>query len=158
MTTRVRRSQASPEAAKKAKEEFAPGLTVRESKIDGKGCFATVPFRRRQKIAEYAGEKISRREIARRLRGKRRIHICGLNSYWAIDGSVGGNGTQYINHSCRPNAYLAIIHDHILFFALRDIEPGEEITIDYEISYHDDRERCRCGAPGCRGTINKLKE
>lgn len=135
----------------------APGVTAGRSKIDGKGCFATVAFKRRQKIAEYEGECISRAEIARRLRGKRRIHICAIDSYWAIDGSVGGNATRYINHSCRPNAYVTILYGHILFFALRDIAPGEEITIDYVTSFHDDRKRCDCGAADCRGTINKLK-
>ena len=134
----------------------APGIDVRPSAIDGKGCFATIGFKKGRKIAEYAGEKISRREIARRLKGKKRIHICGLNSYWAIDGSRAGNGTQYINHSCNPNCYVRTIHDHILFFALRDIEPGEEILLDYEQSYHSDRKQCSCGAPNCRGRINKI--
>ena len=50
---------------------------------------------------------------------------------------------------------MQIIRDHILFFALRDIEPGEEITIDYESTLHSDDKRCICGAKGCRGTINR---
>ena len=45
---------------------------------------------------------------------------------------------------------------HLLFFALRDIQPGEEITIDYEYTLHSDKKRCSCGAANCRGTINKL--
>jgi SET domain-containing protein len=137
------------------KSELAPGVTVKQSKIDGKGCFATVPFAKGRKIAEYVGEKISRHEITRRLRGKRRIHICGVDSYWAIDGSKSGNGTQYINHSCEPNCFVKIIHGHIIFFALRDIQPGEEILLDYEESYHSDKKRCDCGAASCRGRINK---
>ncbi len=137
------------------KSNCTPGITVKPSKIDGQGCFATIRFQKGRKIAEYAGEKISRREIARRLKGKRRIHICGLNSYWAIDGGVGGNGTQFINHSCEPNCYVKIVHDHILFFALREIKPGEEILLDYEQSYHSNRKSCSCGAPSCRGRINR---
>jgi SET domain-containing protein len=138
------------------KSELAPGLTIRKSAVDGKGCFATVRFRKGRKIAEFTGEKISRREAARRMRGRRRLRICAINSYWNIDGSAGGNGTQYINHSCEPNCYVKIMHGHILFFALRDIEPGEEITLDYVLSYHSDQTRCRCQAPSCRGTINRL--
>jgi SET domain-containing protein len=137
------------------KINLAPGLEIKPSPIDGKGCFAAVAFKQGGKIAEYAGEKISHSEVARRLRGKRRIHISGLNSYWAIDGSRGGNGTQYINHSCEPNCYVKIVHNHLLFFALRDIEPGEEILLDYGESYHSDKKRCSCGAPSCRGRINK---
>lgn len=133
-----------------------PGIEARPSPIDGLGCFATQRFLRRHKIAEYEGEKISRREIARRLKGAERIHICGLNSYWAIDGSHTGNATKYINHSCAPNCYVQIRGDHIIFFALRDIEPGEEILLDYEESYHDNSKRCSCGAATCRGRINKF--
>lgn len=134
---------------------WAPGITVKASNIDGNGCFATISFPKGKKIAEYEGEKISRIEIAKRVKNSRRIHICGIDSYWAIDGSNGGNGTQFINHSCEPNCYVKIIHGHILFFALRDIDADEEILLDYEDSYHSDRKKCICGAPSCRGRINK---
>ncbi|HKX28944.1 MAG TPA: SET domain-containing protein-lysine N-methyltransferase [Blastocatellia bacterium] len=136
------------------KSKYAPGITVGPSKIDGNGCFATVPFRKGRKIAEYVGEKISRREIARRVKGQRRIYISNVDAYWAIDGRTHGNGTQFINHSCEPNCYLKILKGHLLFFALRDIEPGDEILLDYESSYHSDEKRCSCGAPSCRGRIN----
>ena len=42
---------------------YAPGITVKKSKIDGQGCYATVHFAKGKKIAEYVGERISRREI-----------------------------------------------------------------------------------------------
>ena len=83
------------------------------------------------------------------------LRICEVNSRWSLDGSRGGNGTHYINHSCSPNAFMKILYDHILFIALRDIEPGEEITIDYEQTLHSDDKRCICGASTCRGTINR---
>lgn len=132
-----------------------PGLEAKPSEIDGRGCFATVAFKKGRKIAEFVGERISRMETARRLKGKRRIRICGVDSYWAIDSSVGGNATQFVNHSCQPNCRLSQIRGHLIFFALRDIESGEEILLDYEESYHDDSKRCQCGAPNCRGRINK---
>ena len=136
------------------KAELAEGIEVRPSGIDGKGCFATAPFRKGKKIAELTGERIARVEAARRMRGRERLHICAIDTYWGIDGSRGGNGTQYVNHSCTPNSYVRITYGHVLFFALRDIHPGEEITLDYVESYHPDTKRCLCGAPDCRGTIN----
>jgi SET domain-containing protein len=137
------------------KTELARGIEVKPSRIDGLGCYATIPFTKGRKIAEYVGEKISRREIARRLKSGPRIYICGIDSYWGIDGSRYGNGTQYINHSCEPNCFVRIIHDHILFFAVRDIEPGEEILLDYGESYHSNKKKCTCRAPSCRGRINR---
>ncbi len=137
------------------KTNYALGITVKKSKIDGQGCFATERFPKGKKIAEYAGERISRREIKRRLKDLQRIQICAIDHYWAIDGSVGGNGTQFINHSCAPNCTVRIVRDHILFFALKDIAPGEEILLDYEWSWHPDDYGCSCGAPTCRGKMNK---
>jgi len=133
--------------------KLAPGLEIARSQIEGRGCFATKPFRRGMKIAEYTGERISNAEANRRA-GRRRLRICAINNRWSLDGSRGGNGTHYINHSCKPNSFMKIVYGHILFIALRNILPGEEITIDYESTLHSDRKRCSCGASNCRGTIN----
>ncbi len=137
------------------KLQLAPGLTIRKSPIEGQGCFSTTFFRKGYRIAEYTGEKISTAEAKRRAH-RRKLRICAINNRWSLDGSRGGNGTHYINHSCQPNAYMKILYDHILFLALRDIEPGEEITIDYESTLHSDSKRCSCNAGNCRGTINRI--
>jgi len=138
--------------------KLAPGLDVRPSPICGKGCFATKHFPKGRKIAEYTGERIARAEVARRTRTRRLriLRICSIDYYWSLDGSRGGNGTHYVNHSCRPNAYMRTTSGHILFFALRDIRPGDEITVDYELTLHPNSKRCTCRAPNCRGTINKV--
>jgi len=136
--------------------KLAEGLSIRKSPINGKGCFATIRFRRGRKIAEYAGERIADLE-ARRRAGRVKLRICDIDGRWSLDGSRGGNGTHYINHSCRPNAYMKTLYGHVLFFALRDIRRGEEITVDYEDTLHPDSKRCRCRVPGCRGTINRVR-
>ena len=134
--------------------KLAPGLAIKKSPINGDGCFATVAFPRWRKIAEYAGERISNAEAKRR--AKRRIlRICGIDDRWSLDGSRGGNGTHYVNHSCVPNAFTRTLHGHLIFFALRDIKPGEEITIDYEETLHSDSKKCSCLERSCRGTINR---
>jgi SET domain-containing protein len=135
--------------------KLAPGLSIRKSTINGKGCFATIRFRRGRKIAEYTGERIPDVE-ARRRGGRAKLRICDIDGQWSLDGSRGGNGTHYINHSCAPNAYMQTLYGHVLFFALRDIQCGEEITIDYEDTLHPDSKRCSCGAASCRGTINRV--
>jgi uncharacterized protein len=138
------------------KLKLAPGLAIGKSGINGKGCFATVRFPGGKMIAEYTGEKITDAEATRRAQKRRVLRICAINSRWSLDGSRGGNGTHYINHSCQPNSFMKILYGHIQFYALRDIRPGEEITIDYEYTLHSDKKRCYCGALNCRGTINKL--
>jgi SET domain-containing protein len=120
------------------KLKLAPGLSIQNSPIQGKGCFSVTHFKARRKIGEYAGERIRNAEANRRA-NRRRLRICAINQYWSLDGSRGGNGTHYINHSCEPNAYMKILYGHILFIALRDIAPGEEITIDYQSTLHSNK-------------------
>ena len=50
----------------------------------------------------------------------------------------------YTNHSCDPN--LAI-QGQIVLVAMRDIAPGEELTIDWATTDDGDYEmECRCGS------------
>jgi hypothetical protein len=139
-------------------QKLASGLTIRQSPIDGLGCFATIRFPKGGHIAEYTGERISRREARRRVRRGGKIRICGIDEDRCIDGSVGGNGTEYINHSCEPNGCGVLVDGRIFLFALRDIAPGEEIAVDYVSSYHSNQKRCHCQTPTCRGTLNRIKE
>jgi uncharacterized protein len=137
------------------KLKLAEGLSILKSPINGQGCFATISFKKGRKIAEYTGERIPDME-ARRRSHRAKLRICDIDGRWSIDGSRGGNGTHYINHSCEPNAFIKTLYGHVLFFALRDIRAGEEITVDYELTLHPDSKRCRCGAASCRGTINRV--
>jgi SET domain-containing protein len=124
------------------------------------GCFATRTFPKLRKIADFAGERTSRRETKKRTHGKQIIRCVGIDSYWSIDATRIGNPTAYVNHSCSPNAFIKVNsggRGRVEFYALRDVLSGEEITVDYEFSQHPDDYRCRCGAPNCRGTINKVQ-
>jgi SET domain-containing protein len=76
-----------------------------------------------------------------------------------IDGSVGGNSSRWINHSCDPNCDTEDDAGRIWVLARRDIHAGEELTFDYRLEAEDDeddphgRYACACGVPGCRGTM-----
>jgi SET domain-containing protein len=51
------------------------------------------------------------------------------------------------NHSCDPN----LDKNHI---ALRDIDAGEELTVDYaQFSDKDWSMDCNCGAKSCKGIV-----
>lgn len=129
-------------------------LRLAYSPIHRWGIYAEERIPKGRKIMEYTGEKISRKETKRRYEEREENYLFTLNSYWTIDGAVGGSGAQYINHCCEPNCYSQIVKDHILYRAKREIQPGEELTIDYRFDKHVDRVECKCGSSGCRGTIN----
>jgi uncharacterized protein len=133
-----------------ASQNLAPGLSVGKSRIDGEGCFTKVHLPNGVMIAEYTGERISQKEAKRRVRRERgRRRISDIDARWCIDGSRGGNGTQYINHSCEPNCEVIVEHERILIYALRDIALGEEITTDYLYELGLDGTRCNCQTPSC---------
>lgn len=128
-------------------------LVIRESKIHRRGVYTLERIPARRKVIEYTGEKISRRETRRRAEGPL-TYLFALDSYWTLDGAVGGSGAEIINHSCEPNLYSWHVKGHILYMSKRVILPGEELTVDYQFDEDVDRVRCRCGARNCRGTIN----
>jgi uncharacterized protein len=141
--------------ASKGRQKLSHGLSVMKSPLEGFGCFATVHFPKNSPVAEYAGERITRREAMRRMRGPEGKRISELDADCYIDGGVEGNGTQYINHSCEPNADAVIIDGFMIIFALKEIVPGEEITIDYLNSFEEDRTVCQCRAASCRQSIDQ---
>ena len=130
-------------------------MILRKSPIHRYGVYAGETIPKRRKVIEYTGELISRKETKRRGVGPH-TYLFTLNDYWAVDGSVGGSGAEYINHSCDPNLQAWIFKDHILYMSKRKIAAGEELTVDYHFSKKIERVPCLCGAATCRGAINLL--
>lgn len=58
---------------------------------------------------------------------------------------------RYVNHSCEPNSISAGADEFEV--AVRDIEPGEQITDDYSEFSKFEPFRCLCGARRCVGTV-----
>jgi SET domain-containing protein len=128
-------------------------VDVKPSPIDGHGAFAAERIPARRKIGEIRGEALSVKEARRRAKLQRRIMIVEVSQRTAIDASQSGDPLRYTNHSCRPNAVLRINQGRVEIYALRELAPGEEITVNYGETHHEGRLRCRCGAPDCVGRI-----
>lgn len=72
-------------------------------------------------------------------------------------------GVHLVNHSCAPNCGMFPYKGHILYFALRKIFTGEELTMSYMLNPPEPDEAvlfdiCRCGTPVCRGTLYTSEE
>jgi uncharacterized protein len=126
---------------------------VRPSAIDGHGVFAAERVSAHKKIGEIRGESVSVEEARIRATRHERIMIVELSAKRAIDFSKSSDPMRFTNHSCRPNARLCIDYGRVEFYALREIEPGEELTVDYGETHHKGTLACRCGAEGCRGAL-----
>ena len=138
-------------ASRPSYQKFA--VDVRTSDIDGQGAFAAEPIPARLKIGEIRGESISVADARIRATRTERIMIVELSAKRAIDFSKSADPMRYTNHSCAPNARLCIRQGRVEFYALRAIEPDEEITVNYGETHHEGRLACRCGAPGCVGRL-----
>jgi SET domain-containing protein len=128
-------------------------VRVARSRIDGFGVFASEPIPPRLKIGEIRGESITIAEARRRAATQQRIMIVEVSMKRAIDASRSTDPMRFTNHSCAPNARLAIRDGRIEFYALRAITVGEEITVNYGETHHEGRLACRCGAANCAGRL-----
>ena len=128
-------------------------VEVRASAIDGRGAFAAEAIPARRKIGEIRGEAISVSEAWRRARGTARIMIVEVSERRAIDASGSADPLRFTNHSCAPSAVLRIRQGRVEVYSMRDIAPGEELTVSYGESHHQGRMACRCGAPRCSGLL-----
>ncbi len=131
-------------------------LTIRRSKIHRYGVYAEEHIPANRKVIEYRGERVNRRVAKQRGDGDF-TYLFAVDPYWTLDGAVGGSGAEIINHCCEPNLISRVMKGHVLYMSLRDVHPGEELTIDYNFDTKIERTPCCCGAAQCRGTINKYK-
>lgn len=128
-------------------------VEVRRSGIHGQGLFARRFIPAGARVIEYRGERIDKRESARRCAAGNHF-IFSLDEEWDLDGNVPDNPAAFANHSCAPNCEAEQEGHRIWLVALRDIAPDEEITFNYGYDLEDFREHpCACGAPQCVGYI-----
>ena len=78
------------------------------------------------------------------------------NNNMAIPKNIEITDHSYLmNHCCDPNTVFYSAH---MIIALRDINPGEELTFDYATSetLYDSLDCCCCGSLDCRKQITKM--
>ena len=116
----------------------------------GTGLFATRRFRAGQAIGEVTGKRIDDPEYGS-------SYCIDLGDDWSLEP---GEPYRFLNHSCTPNAKLFLVFDDgdpiekrkVVLEALRNIQPGAELTIDYEWPA-DSAIPCGCESSECRGWV-----
>ncbi|RQP25823.1 SET domain-containing protein [Piscinibacter terrae] len=128
-------------------------VAVKPSAIDGHGAFAAERIPARRKIGEIRGQSMSVEDARIRATRYERIMIVEVSERRAIDFAKSTDPLRFVNHCCAPNARLCIRQRRVEFHSLREIAPGEEITVDYGHSHHEGKLVCQCGAPTCKGRL-----
>ena len=126
---------------------------IRLSDTEGRGLFAKEPIRKGE-IVSVRGGHIITRQMEKKIKKP--------DGFWGYPISdevvLGPLNTQevesvmmFLNHSCEPNVGIL---GQIIFVAMRNIDSGEEMTIDYAM-FGADKEpmKCNCRSSNCRGLI-----
>jgi uncharacterized protein len=129
-------------------------LLIRRSRIHRYGVFAGQRIPANRKVIEYTGKRLNRKEAKYRGDGDY-TYLFAVDSYWTLDGAVGGSGAEIINHSCDPNLVSRVMKGHVLYMSLRAIKPGEELTVNYNFGKDVRTFPCSCGTAKCGGAIGK---
>ena len=132
---------------------LSPKTVVAESPIAGRGLFAGAPIAAGEIVAVKGGHVFDRATLERiaPVLGPAEIQIGDDLFIGPLTASEREGAMIFSNHSCQPNLG---VRGQIVFVALRDVAPGEELTHDWAMTDDDDgRLECRCGAETCRGVV-----
>ncbi|XP_049851952.1 uncharacterized protein LOC126328217 [Schistocerca gregaria] len=104
----------------------------------GWGCYARRAFAPDEYIAQFAGQFISQSTQ----KNRRYCLSCSIDGS-LLDASYYRNLSAFINHSPQPNAHIHTVFevgiDRPIIIALRPIQIGEQICVDYGSSYFSDK-------------------
>ncbi len=130
---------------------------VRKTEEKGLGVFAKKKIRIGTVIGDYLGKvhHIADYDSA----DEKGMYLMYFTDQAYIYPDTSKPGIHLLNHSCRPNCWIYTYRGHTLFFALRTIKVGEELTISYLLSPEDEMchpctHVCKCESTCCTGTMH----
>jgi hypothetical protein len=132
---------------------------IRSAGKKGQGLFATKDIKKGEIVIDSKDAKkqktYSATEIIKNYSDNNHVSYVGRGRY-IVDTEPG----SYMNHACNPNI---VIKNYSMkkcdYIALRDINPGEELTHDYGVSALESFGKtiwvldCKCGSKNCRKKI-----
>ena len=140
----------------------SPKTVVKASSKEGSGFFAANKINKGEIVAIKNGHIVNKKEAEKldnelgdfSLQIDNEFFICPKSKHEIK------NVVIYINHSCEPNIGM---DGQINYVAMRDIDAGEELCLDYAMAMATDYElACKCGSENCRKIITgndwKIKE
>ena len=131
----------------------AEGVEVAPSRFGGVGLFARRRIATGEVVLVWGGPSYTDAEGYRRARAEGRDGMQWDDDVFSVETQPLDDAFR-INHSCDPNVWM---EGAFRLTARRDVEPGEELLVDYAVMLDDESYRgdwtCRCGAAACRGRV-----
>ncbi len=124
-----------------------PKVFLKRTRKFGKGVFTKAPIKKGELIAKFDGT-IYDDDFEPWTEDLYNHCIQFKKAAWRDSKGI----ARWTNHSCDPNCGIRGLFSIV---AMRDIEAGEQITWDYEMTEKnkDWKMKCKCGSPLCRKTI-----
>lgn len=132
----------------------SPKTEVRESKIHGRGLFATADIGKDEIVAVKGGHIVDRKTLREKITpflGPVEIQIGDDLFVAPVSDDERELSMLYLNHACDPNVG---VRGEITFVSMRVIRAGEELTHDWAMTDDDDySEECNCGTANYRKVL-----
>lgn len=129
-----------------------PKAKEQDSKIDRKGLVATEHISAGESVVVYGGIIIPKDDLK-----EYRTLVGDYDVPFDEDFSIAPTSREEavsvvsINHSCEPSLGWK---SPIMLVAIKDIEPGEELAVEYAMhGCYPEEMKCGCGTPSCRKVI-----
>jgi hypothetical protein len=133
---------------------LSPKTEMHESRIHGRGLFATADIAKDEIVAVKGGHIVDRKTLREKITprlGPVEIQIDDDLFIAPVTEEERELSMLYSNHSCDPNLGM---RGEITLVAMREIRAGEELTHDWAMTDDDDYSmECNCGAANCRRTL-----
>lgn len=135
---------------------------VKKTKEKGFGIFAKKEIVAGTIVGDYLGKVIKTADYDLD-RDKNGLFLMYYSNQKSIYPNLTKPGIHLLNHSCTPNCWMYIYRGHTLFFAIRKIKAGEELTISYLLSPKDKNcnpctHNCICESSFCTGTMHMSRD
>ena len=125
---------------------------IRQTGKKGRGVFALQPIKSGTVIGEYSGKRLPYYKID----PQDYEYLIYLTDEIGIVADKNKIGVHLLNHSCKPNCTMKITKKVTYFVALKNINPGEELTISYRYPPRNTCTNCNhvcfCESKNCTGT------
>jgi uncharacterized protein len=131
---------------------------VKKTIKKGRGLFARTDIVPGTIIGDYLGKIVSPAE-ENEIDEKDNFYLMYYHDRASIFPDLKKPGIHLLNHSCTPNTWMYTYKGHTLFFTLRKIFRGEELTVNYLLSPQDDSctpctHLCFCEGVICHQTMH----
>lgn len=135
---------------------------VKKTEKKGRGLFAKKEIIPGTVIGDYLG-RVLRTAEEDTIDESENFYLMYYHDYASIFPDLTKPGIHLLNHSCSPNCWMYTYKGHTLFFAIRRIFPGEELTVNYLLSPLDKycspcTHLCQCGSVICYQTMHLPKK